>query len=47
MAAAGEVPTLETLAAIKILRQQAPDLKIRSYSHREDMPAILNWKWSD
>ena len=29
MAAAGDVPTLETLAAIKILRQQVPDLKIR------------------
>ena len=29
MAAAGDVPTLETLAAIKILRQHAPNLKIR------------------
>jgi len=29
MAAAGDVPTLETLAAVDILRQQFPDLKIR------------------
>jgi xylulose-5-phosphate/fructose-6-phosphate phosphoketolase len=29
MAAAGDVPTLETLAAIDILRSEVPDLKIR------------------
>jgi len=29
MACAGDVPTLETLAAVEILREQAPDLKIR------------------
>jgi xylulose-5-phosphate/fructose-6-phosphate phosphoketolase len=29
MACAGDVPTLETLAAVTILRQQLPDLKIR------------------
>ncbi len=29
MAAAGDVPTLEILAAIKLLRSQIPDLKIR------------------
>ena len=29
MACAGDIPTLETLAAVEILRQQAPDLKIR------------------
>lgn len=29
MACAGDVPTLETLAAVKILREQFPDLKIR------------------
>jgi xylulose-5-phosphate/fructose-6-phosphate phosphoketolase len=29
MAAAGDVPTLETLAAISILRKKLPDLKIR------------------
>ena len=27
--AAGDVPTLETLAAVDILRQHVPDLKIR------------------
>jgi xylulose-5-phosphate/fructose-6-phosphate phosphoketolase len=29
MACAGDVPTLETLAAVHLLRQQVPDLKIR------------------
>jgi len=29
MACAGDVPTLETLAAVHVLRHQAPDLKIR------------------
>ena len=29
MACAGDVPTLETLAAVQILRQQVPDLRIR------------------
>ena len=29
MASAGDVPTLETLAAVSLLRQQAPDLKVR------------------
>jgi xylulose-5-phosphate/fructose-6-phosphate phosphoketolase len=29
MACAGDVPTLETLAAVQMLRQHAPDLKIR------------------
>jgi xylulose-5-phosphate/fructose-6-phosphate phosphoketolase len=29
MACAGDVPTLETLAAVSILRQRIPDLKIR------------------
>jgi xylulose-5-phosphate/fructose-6-phosphate phosphoketolase len=29
MACAGDVPTLETLAAVKLLREQVPDLKIR------------------
>ena len=29
MACAGDVPTLETLAAVDLLRQQAPDLRIR------------------
>lgn len=29
MACAGDIPTLETLAAVEILRAQAPDLKIR------------------
>jgi xylulose-5-phosphate/fructose-6-phosphate phosphoketolase len=29
MACAGDVPTLETLAAVEILREQTPDLKIR------------------
>jgi len=29
MACAGDVPTLETLAAVEILREQAPDLKVR------------------
>ena len=29
MACAGDVPTLETLAAVSLLRQQAPELKVR------------------
>ncbi len=29
MACAGDVPTIETLAAVELLRQQAPDLRIR------------------
>ena len=29
MACAGDVPTLETLAAVHFLRQHVPDLKIR------------------
>ncbi len=29
MACAGDVPTIETLAAVEILRQHAPDLKVR------------------
>ncbi|SEN73569.1 xylulose-5-phosphate/fructose-6-phosphate phosphoketolase [Nitrosomonas marina] len=29
MACAGDVPTLETLAAVELLRQQAPELRIR------------------
>ena len=29
MACAGDVPTLETLAAVSILRKSLPDLKIR------------------
>jgi xylulose-5-phosphate/fructose-6-phosphate phosphoketolase len=29
MACAGDVPTIETLAAVKLLREHAPDLKIR------------------
>jgi xylulose-5-phosphate/fructose-6-phosphate phosphoketolase len=29
MASAGEVPTLETLAAVSLLRQRAPELKVR------------------
>src|SRR5689334_18527098 len=29
MACCGDVPTLETLAAVELLRQHAPDLKIR------------------
>ncbi|MEO6528804.1 MAG: phosphoketolase family protein [Gemmatimonadaceae bacterium] len=29
MACAGDVPTLETLAAVRILREQLPDLKVR------------------
>ena len=29
MACAGDIPTLETLAAVEILREQTPDLKIR------------------
>ena len=29
MACAGDVPTLETLAAVDLLRQHIPDLKIR------------------
>jgi len=29
MACAGDIPTLETLAAVAILREQAPDLKVR------------------
>ena len=29
MACAGDVPTLETLAAVKLLREHVPDLKIR------------------
>jgi xylulose-5-phosphate/fructose-6-phosphate phosphoketolase len=29
MACAGDVPTIETLAAVEILRRQAPDLKVR------------------
>jgi xylulose-5-phosphate/fructose-6-phosphate phosphoketolase len=29
MACAGDVPTLETLAAVSLLRQRAPDLKVR------------------
>ena len=29
MACAGDIPTLETLAAVEILREQAPELKIR------------------
>ncbi|WP_246285421.1 phosphoketolase family protein [Nguyenibacter vanlangensis] len=29
MACAGDVPTLETLAAVKLLREHAPDLKVR------------------
>ena len=29
MACAGDVPTLETLAAVDLLRQRFPDLKIR------------------
>jgi xylulose-5-phosphate/fructose-6-phosphate phosphoketolase len=29
MACAGDIPTLETLAAVALLRQQVPDLKVR------------------
>ena len=29
MACAGDVPTLETLAAVELLRQHLPNLKIR------------------
>jgi xylulose-5-phosphate/fructose-6-phosphate phosphoketolase len=29
MACAGDVPTIETLAAVDLLRQQTPDLKVR------------------
>ena len=29
MACAGDVPTLETLAAVDLLRQHLPDLKVR------------------
>ena len=29
MACAGDIPTLETLAAVDLLRQHIPDLKIR------------------
>jgi xylulose-5-phosphate/fructose-6-phosphate phosphoketolase len=29
MACAGDIPTLETLAAVEILREQAPDLRVR------------------
>ena len=29
MACAGDVPTLETLAAVKILRERLPELRVR------------------
>lgn len=29
MACAGDIPTLETLAAVDLLRKQVPDLKVR------------------
>ena len=29
MACCGDVPTLETLAAVELLRQHAPELKVR------------------
>ncbi len=46
MACCGDVPTIETLAAVDILREQAPDLKIRvvnvvdlmKLQHAEDHP---------
>jgi len=34
MACCGDVPTLETLAAVSILREHLPDLKIRSGQRR-------------
>jgi len=50
MACAGDVPTLETLAAVKILREHLPDLKIRvinvvdlmTLQPREEHPSGLN-----
>ena len=52
MAAAGDVPTVEVLAAIEVLRQHAPDLKIRminivdlmTLQPREEHPhGLPNW----
>jgi xylulose-5-phosphate/fructose-6-phosphate phosphoketolase len=50
MACCGDVPTLETLAAIEILREKVPDLKIRminvvdlmTLQHKEDHPHGLS-----
>jgi xylulose-5-phosphate/fructose-6-phosphate phosphoketolase len=52
MACCGDVPTLETLAAVDILREQAPDLKVRvinvvdlmTLQHKEEHPhGLSNW----
>jgi xylulose-5-phosphate/fructose-6-phosphate phosphoketolase len=52
MACCGDVPTLETLAAVDILREQAPDLKVRvvnvvdlmTLQPREEHPhGLSNW----
>jgi xylulose-5-phosphate/fructose-6-phosphate phosphoketolase len=52
MACCGDVPTLETLAAVDILRQQVPDLKVRvinvvdlmTLQPREEHPhGLSNW----
>ena len=50
MACAGDIPTLETLAAVSILREQIPDLKVRvvnvvdlmTLQHKEEHPHGLN-----
>ncbi len=50
MACAGDVPTLETLAAVDLLRQHAPDLKVRvinvvnlmKLQHKEEHPHGLS-----
>jgi phosphoketolase len=36
-------PTLETLAAVVLLRTMAPDLKIRVVN--DDLPEIRDWRW--
>ena len=55
MACAGDVPTLETLAAVQLLRQLIPNLRIRVINvvdlltrrtYGEDMPEIWNWRWN-
>ncbi|MFC1761661.1 phosphoketolase [Planctomycetota bacterium] len=55
MACCGDVPTLETLAAVKLLREHTPDLKVRvvnvvdlmTLQHREEHPHSLSDKAFD
>ncbi len=44
MACCGDIPMLETLAAVKFLRDKLLDHKAYIHRHGEDMPGIRDWK---